>query len=506
LQVTGYNPYIIKFSNLPTFKPSIMPDPLRKLRVFLCHSSQDKPIVRELYQKLIAEGWIDPWLDEEKLIPGQDWDLEIEKAVETSDIILVCVSNQSVSKEGYLQKELRLVLEVTMNMPEGAIFLIPMKLEECEIPRRLRTWQWVDYFPPARRASAYGKLLAALKLRAEKVGITVGMKSAEPVDPPVIRPTPVRETRLPKLEPVPDLDLYIPPEYAGATFVPPPARVPTWTFAGMEFVKVPHGEFLMGSTDQDKGAGAGEKPQHKINIPYDFLMARFPVMNALFETFVKKTSHKTKAEKDGFGYVLNGKEWVKTDGANWAHPRGPETEITGLANHPVVQVIWKDAQAFCDWLNREHGTTIPRGMVFRLPTEAEWEKAARGTDGRIYPWGDDFNQKNCNSNEGGLGRTSPVGLYSPHGDSPFGCADVSGNVWEWTASLWGKDWDKPSYGYPYNPRDGRENQKANDDILRILRGGSFGDGARNVRVAVRGRLTDVLNYPGFRVALAPMLS
>jgi len=481
---------------------------MKKLRVFLCHASQDKPIVRELYQRLNAEGWIDPWLDEENLIPGQDWDLEIEKAVEASDIVLVCISNQSVSREGYIQKELRLVLEVTMNMPEGTIFLIPMKLEECEIPRRLRTWQWVDYFPPARRASGYGKLLASLRLRAEKVGIPVGMKSAEPVDPPIVRPVPVRDMRPPKVEPAPapDLDLYIPPEYAGTTFVPPPARVPTWTFAGMEFVKVPHGEFLMGSTDKDKGAYDDEKPQHKIDIRYDFLMARFPVTNASFETFIKKTSYKTRAEKDGFAYVWNGKEWVKTEGANWAHPRGPETEITGLANHPVVQVFWKDAQVFCDWLNREHGSAIPRGLVFHLPTEAEWEKAARGTDGRIYPWGEDFDSHNCNSREGGLGRTSPVGLYSPQGDSPFGCADVAGNVWEWTASLWGKKPDKPDYGYPYNPRDGRENQKAGDDIRRILRGGSFLDGARSVRAAVRLRSVVSIENVGFRVALAPMLS
>ena len=87
----------------------------RKLRVFpstssghrLCHASQDKPIVRELYQKLFAEGWIDPWLDEEQLLPGQDWDMEIEKAVETADAVIVCLSSNSLSKEGYVQKEVR---------------------------------------------------------------------------------------------------------------------------------------------------------------------------------------------------------------------------------------------------------------------------------------------------------------------------------------------------------------------------------------------------------------
>jgi len=90
----------------------------RKLRVFLCHSSQDKPIVRELYQRLNAEGWIDPWLDEENLLPGQDWDFEIEKAVETADAVIVCLSNNSVTKEGYVQKEVRKVLDVADEKPE----------------------------------------------------------------------------------------------------------------------------------------------------------------------------------------------------------------------------------------------------------------------------------------------------------------------------------------------------------------------------------------------------
>ncbi len=84
----------------------------RKLRVFLCHASQDKPVVRELYRRLNNEGWIDPWLDEEKLLPGQDWDMEIERAVENSDDVIVCLSSNSVSKEGYIQKELRKILDV----------------------------------------------------------------------------------------------------------------------------------------------------------------------------------------------------------------------------------------------------------------------------------------------------------------------------------------------------------------------------------------------------------
>ena len=137
----------------------------RNLRVFLCHASQDKPIVRELYQRLLAEGWIDPWLDEEKLLPGQDWDMEIEKAVEAADAVIVCLSNRSVSKEGYIQRELKFVLDIALEKPEGTIFVVPLRLDDCELPRRLRSWQFVDYFPAERRKPSYQRLIQSLKLR-----------------------------------------------------------------------------------------------------------------------------------------------------------------------------------------------------------------------------------------------------------------------------------------------------------------------------------------------------
>ena len=108
-----------------------------KLQVFLCHASQDKLVVRDLYRKLAAESWIEPWLDEEKLLPGQDWNLEIEKAVESSEAVIVCVSSTSVAKEGYVQKELRQVLNLALEKLEGAIFILPVRLYDCPLPRQL---------------------------------------------------------------------------------------------------------------------------------------------------------------------------------------------------------------------------------------------------------------------------------------------------------------------------------------------------------------------------------
>jgi hypothetical protein len=143
--------------------------PPRRLRVFLCHSSTDKPQVRTVY------GWLeglqaDPWLDHEKILPGQDWEREITVAVTASDAVLVCLSRESVSKTGYLQRELRFALDVAEQQPEGALFLIPVKLEECQPPIRLRHLHWVNLF----EARGYDHLLAALQARADALGVPFG--------------------------------------------------------------------------------------------------------------------------------------------------------------------------------------------------------------------------------------------------------------------------------------------------------------------------------------------
>lgn len=147
--------------------------PERKLRVFLCHASQDKPVVRELYQRLLAEDWIEPWLDKENLLPGQDWDMEIEKAVEATDVVIVFLSKKSITKEGYIQKEIAKALDEANKKPEGIIYIIPVRLEECEVPRRLSRWQWIDYFPLGHRHEVYQNLLNGLRLRADTLGINI---------------------------------------------------------------------------------------------------------------------------------------------------------------------------------------------------------------------------------------------------------------------------------------------------------------------------------------------
>jgi formylglycine-generating enzyme required for sulfatase activity len=234
----------------------------------------------------------------------------------------------------------------------------------------------------------------------------------------------------------------------------------------------------MGSTDEDPDAQNVEKPQHTVTLA-DYRIGRYPVTNAEYQAFAEDARHPAP------------RDWE-----NDTYPRDK-------GDHPVVYISWHDALAYCQWLSQKSGKR------YHLPSEAEWEKAARGEDGRIYPWGDDWDAEKVNSVEGGSKTTTPVGQYSPAGDSPYGIADMAGNVWEWTRSLWGKKLDEPEFGYPYDPEDsGREDLKAGDEVLRVLRGGAFGNGRRGVRCAVRlGNLPVGRSHGlGFRVVLSPFSS
>ena len=154
----------------------------RSLKVFLCHASADKQQVRVLYKRLVLEG-VDAWLDQEKLLPGQDWRVEIPRAVKEADVVVVCLSNKSITTEGYVQKEIKFALDSADEKPEGTIFLIPARLEDCVVPERLNRWQWVDLF------DEYGfiKLLRSLKLRADAVSAVVQPTSYEDSDKEIER-------------------------------------------------------------------------------------------------------------------------------------------------------------------------------------------------------------------------------------------------------------------------------------------------------------------------------
>jgi len=305
----------------------------------------------------------------------------------------------------------------------------------------------------------------------------------------------------------------------------PRFREETWYLPDeplLGFVEVPAGPFLMGTRGEDVPAllerlggkrewYERETPQHEVRLPA-YYIARYPVTVAQFRAFVEES-----------GCEL-----------------GDPDSLRGVDNHPVVRVSWHEALRYCEWLTERlrgwEGTPEPMATLLRvgdgqrppwvitLPSEAEWEKAARGgkeipnpkaqsprwvenpEPRRVYPWGDGADPNRANYRDTGVGATSAVGCF-PGGVSLYGVEDLSGNVWEWTRSLWGKNWERSDFGYPYDPGDGREDLEAGREVRRVVRGGSFNNyPRRGVRCACRSRIDPAALHGslGFRPVAAPV--
>ena len=252
------------------------------------------------------------------------------------------------------------------------------------------------------------------------------------------------------------------------------ARLPesiVWERDVKEMVLVPAGEFLMGTSQEqladlkrrygwDHEWMRRETPQRRVHVE-DFYIDKYLVTNAEYKRFVEATGHVTEAEIEGWGWVWE-ESLKKVEGADWRHTDGPEGTIKDRMDHPVVVVSWNDAAAYADWAGK------------RLPTEAEWEKAARGTQGWLWPWGNEWDGRKANTIEAGPHTVTPVGSY-PAGASPYGCLDMAGNVWEWMA-----DWLKAYPASDYLDNDLGERYK-------VLRGGSWNGYGDVTRCAFRVR-------------------
>jgi len=480
-----------------------MPTTDRKLRVFLCHAPQDKPIVRELYDRLDEEGWIEPWLDEERLLPGMDWDVEVEKAVGDADTIIVCISKNAVTESKYVQPDLKFVLNHALENMHRSVFIIPLRLDECEIPRHVQPWQYYDFSVLNKREQVYKRLVKSLEIKASlDPSIIVRNRSAHIVS---------SEDSQDKSASVPDV------------------------LKQFEFIKIPRGKFLMGSKVSNQLAVEDE-------IPYDYWISRYPITNEQFGEFAIANKHTD---------VLLG-DW--------------RTKLS----QPATNVSWHNAVTYVNWLIKVFGKELDQGLVFRLPTEAEWERAARGDFGREWPWGnesldqlitrelsyianrpiheednDDFSGSNEVSDFFAKvfrfdkkeifkvnGTVKPettarwkfkskvdyeelekkiavlrffkpdivdAGSFSPLTDSPYKVGDMMGNIIEWTQSLYAP--------YPYDAQDGRES--LGGDGKRVLRG-LFTPGKERFSVRSAKRFSAHPNEKdrllGFRIVIAPPTS
>lgn len=241
----------------------------------------------------------------------------------------------------------------------------------------------------------------------------------------------------------------------------------------VEQVFVPAGSFMMGSEDGEEN----ERPVHEVTLDA-FWIDRMEVTNAQYAAFVTETGYITTAESVGDGWTMDESgEWFPFEGANWQHPRGPGSDLDGLSDHPVVLVSWEDAAAYAEWTGG------------RLPTEAEWEYVARGSENRVYPWGDTFDGRrlnfcdlNCPSDhadknvDDGYAFTAPTGTY-PDGASWVGTLDMAGNVWEWASDRYDDQYYQNSPAInPTGPASGE---------AKALRGGAWDRSGQDARASYR---------------------
>jgi formylglycine-generating enzyme required for sulfatase activity len=409
-------------------------------QIFLSYSRKDSEQMQQVLRLLESAG-LSAWTDE-GLEPGTaHWQRTIQNAIQSTQCAVVLLSPDAEQSE-WVSREVNYAQALGRR-----IFPVLLRGTQVEsVPLSLFNAQYLD----ARQnlAEAVSRLLLPALTRYLNV---VGTEPSDTVTGDSrVTPAPVNVVTSPEPK-------QIPPST--------PARTKKDTPIAFDWVTIPAGEFLMGSDRIDKSffehlisGKNNETPQHRVYLP-EYRIARVPVTNVQYKLFVDATGHSAPE--------------------HWENGRIPD----GKENHPVVYITWRDAQVFCKWAG------------VQLPSEAEWEKAVRGTDGRIWPWGDEAPDENrCNFNNN-VRDTTPVGKY-PDGASPYGCLDMAGNVWEWTSSKY--------QNYPYDPNDGREDPEG--DARRVLRGGSFIYDRQYVRCAFRDYWGPVnrLSPNGFRV-LSPGL-
>ncbi|RPJ28704.1 MAG: TIR domain-containing protein [Chloroflexi bacterium] len=422
-----------------------MPNEQRPLKVFLCHAHSDKKAVHDLYLRLSKDG-VDAWLSSEKLLPGQDRELEIRKAVRESDTVVVCLSRQ-FNQAGFQQKEVRLALDTAMEQPEGEIFIIPARLEECEIPESLKRFHPVDLF----RSEGYEILNRSLKLCAEKKTHT--WQTHKPEEKPKTLLSRLLDVRYISIliamivllfgnniyEQATGHSIFADASTPTLTTIPPVETSTPTVFNDLDLsdyfdakrvqmALVPAGKFTMGSDTQ-----SDEQPVHIVNLDA-FYIDIYEVTNSSY------------AECVDSGVCLPPKDDSSNSHSNYYRS-------LSFSDYPVIHVDWEMANVYCEW--REA----------RLPSEAEWEKAARGSDQRAFPWGEDIDCSHANYSLSCAGDTMRIGSFE-NARSAYGVYDMAGNVWEWVADWYQRDYYAIHHKSP-------NYQGPETGVQRVIRGGSW---------------------------------
>lgn len=475
----------------------------RPLHVFLCHSPKDEVIARELYQQLNNERWMDVWFIEAKLLPSHNWDSEIRRAVQSSDVLVALNSKNSIEKEATPNSYpgIYFVLDILHRKPKSSIPIIFLRLDDHRVPKSLNIRGVIDYFPKYQRKLAYQNLLESLKFHAKQLDIAMNI-DVPPAEPEKFlqwspsnwknlifensagilqaelsnqsRPGSHQKmrqrifNRIGKIQTnfwiiIGLLTLAIfgfvkthfamdnPAVHATSPLISRTGtRLPLPTPAlgigsfrispkdGMKVVYVLEGEFMMGGE-----VYYDEKPIHRVNLNA-FWIDQTEVTNVMFAVFMTEEGNR---EEDGVTWLDSSDEdtHIHLQEDSWQAGQGYE-------DHPVVEVTWYGANAYCSWAGR------------RLPTEAEWEKAARGVDGRTYPWGNNDPTADLLNYNNNIGGTTKVGSY-PNGASPYSALDMAGNVWEWVADRYSRSY------YASSPPDNPIGPERG--FFHVLRGGAW---------------------------------
>jgi formylglycine-generating enzyme required for sulfatase activity len=440
-------------------------------QVFLSYAHEDAELARRVSDDLRAAG-LAVWMAPESIQPGELWAKAIDRGLRESGIFVVMLTPNAAASS-WVEHEILVAVQFERNRQMR--HLIPLLAQPCDLnrlPALLQSYQAVDLVN--RYDYGLSQVVARVK---EQVQPSRGSK---PQDGAVPIPEPRKTEVVSRSTPTADSLLI---------------ELPRLGFR-LELVRVPAGEFLMGSDQaKDRDAYHNELPQHRVYLD-EYFIGKYPVTVEQFAVFAKATGYKTIAEQQGSSPAWTGSFWTDVRGANWRHLDGPKSDVNLKQSHPVTRVSWDDANAFCKWLSEISGYDA------NLPTEAQWEKAARGSgDDLLYPWGDiPPDEKRCNFNMH-IGNTTAVGKYSPLGDSPYGCADMAGNVWEWCIDRYDdKEYDRRAGKEVINPT------RPESDGARVLRGGAFSRYGERVRCAYRGNDAPDFHciYYGFRVCVPPI--